>query len=106
MIKHLKISLGILEELINCYDDEDRDSLARFSSIKKRIETEYSINATSQDISDNYKRINIAGQLDLRMMFINDYAFGENGVYTKSRLSYIEYVAEEFRKEIFKSEQI
>lgn len=100
MEKNLKITLGILDELINCYDEDDRDSLARISQIIKKIESDFSINATTQDISDNVNRLNEVSQLNLSSMFIPSYSFGEYGIYVKCRLEYLESVAFEFKMKI------
>lgn len=104
-VKHLKISLGILEELINSYDEDDRDSLVRVNDIIKKVESDFSIKATFEDISENCKRLNSVSELTLEPMLIPTmYGIDTNGVYVKNRLSYIEFVASEFRKEIHKSQ--
>lgn len=100
MEKNLKISNGILRALIDCYDEEDRDSLARVSDIKKRVDSDYSIKATEEDISENVDLLNQVSQLNLSSRFIPSYSFGEYGIYTKCRLDYLEFVESEFQNKI------
>ncbi len=100
MERNLKISTGILNGLIDSYDEEDRDSLARISSIIERIDSDYSIKTNNQEISDNVNRLNQVARLNLSSKFIPSMAFGEYGIYTNCRLDYLESVAFQFKIQI------